>query len=94
MYLEKRALAERDPCAIEASIRLVDEDTVLPCLVVDLTEQGAGLSLEETARLPARFHLALPLTDEHHDERLVELRWRRGQAAGVRFVRAEPLGAP
>ena len=87
MHLEKRRTAERDRCAIEASIRVVEKDAVVPCLVVDLTERGAGLSLEATAELPARFHLALPLTDEHLDERLVELRWRRGRAAGVLFVR-------
>ncbi len=87
MLVEKRAQAERDRCAIEAWIRVVEKDAVVPCLVVDLTEQGAGLSLDETAELPPRFHLALPLTDEDRDERLVELRWRRGRAAGVLFVR-------
>ena len=88
MLLEKRAQAERDSCAIEASIRVVENDAVLPCVVVDLTEHGAGLSLDEAAELPPRFRLALPLTDEHLDERLVELRWRRGRAAGVLFVRS------
>lgn len=87
MLQEKRAQAERDRCAIEASIRVVEKDTMLPCMVVDLTEQGAGLAIDETVELPPRFHLALPLTDEHSDERLVELRWRRGRAAGVLFVR-------
>ncbi len=87
MLLEKRAQAERDRCAIKASIRVVEKNAVVPCVVVDLTEQGAGLSLDATAELPPRFHLALPLTDEHLDERLVELRWRRGGAAGVLFVR-------
>ncbi len=88
MELEKRAQVERDRCAIEAAVHLAEADKRLPCVVVDLTEQGAGLSIDETAELPERFHLALPLTDEHLDERLVELRWRRGGAAGVRFVRA------
>ena len=87
MLLEKRAQAERDRCAIEASIRVVENDAVVPCVVVDLTEQGAGLALDAAAELPQRFHLALPLTDEHDDERLVELRWRRGATAGVLFVR-------
>ncbi len=88
MLLEKRGHAERDRCAIAASIRVVEKDAMLPCVVVDLTEQGAGLSLDAAAELPSRFHLALPLTDEHLDERLVELRWRRGRAAGVLFVRS------
>ena len=87
MLLEKRAQTERDRCAIEASIR-VEKDTVMPCVVVDLTEQGAGLSLDAAAELPERFHLALPMIDEHDDERLVELRWRSGGAAGVLFVRS------
>ncbi len=87
MLLEKRAQTERDRCAIEASIRVVEKDTVVPCVVVDLTEQGAGLSLDAAAELPVRFHLSLPLIDEHDDERLVELRWRSGGAAGVLFVR-------
>ena len=87
MLLEKRAQAERDRCAIEASIRDVDNDVVMPCMVVDLTEQGAGLLLDAAVELPQRFQLALPLIDEHDDERLVELRWRRGGTAGVLFVR-------
>lgn len=86
MDLEKRTTAERDRCAIEASIRVAEHDIVVPCLVVDLTEQGAGLSIDEAMELPARFNLALPLTEEHSDERLVELRWRRGRAVGVLFV--------
>ena len=87
MILEKRAQAERDRCAIEATIRFIENEAVIPCLVVDLTERGAGLSLDESVDLPARFRLALPLTDDLCDERLVELRWRRGRSAGVVFIR-------
>ena len=87
MVVEKREQAERDRCAIAASVRIVEKDEAVPCLIVDLTERGAGLFLESTVELPARFHLVLPLTDEDIDERLVELRWRRGSAAGVLFVR-------
>lgn len=87
MLMEKRAEAERDRCAIAASVRVLETETVLPCTIVDLTENGAGLSLDETTELPQRFHLALPLADELLDERLVELRWRLGRAAGVLFVR-------
>lgn len=87
MRSEKRDQAERDRCTIAASIRVAEGIETVPCVVVDLTERGAGLSLDDMADLPARFHLALPLTDEHMDERLVELRWRRGRAAGVLFVR-------
>lgn len=85
MHAEKRAHAERDPCRIDALIRTDGRDVV--CTVTDLTESGAGLALDGETALPSRFHLALPLLDEHADERLVELRWRSGQAAGVRFVR-------
>lgn len=87
VYCEKRMFPERDRCAIEASLKVAENDTTLPCLVVDLSETGAGLSLDEAAELPSRFHLALPLMDEHVDERLVELRWRSGRAAGVLFIR-------
>ncbi len=88
MIVERRAQAERDRCAIEASIRVVENDAMIPCRVVDLSERGAGLALDAAADLPARFRLRLPLTDDHPDERLVELRWRRGRAAGVVFVRS------
>lgn len=88
MILERRAHAERDRCAIEATICVAADDVTIPCLVVDLTECGAGLSLGMAADLPSRFRLRLPLTDDHDDERLVELRWRRGDAAGVVFVRS------
>lgn len=86
MRAEKRACAERDPCRIAALIRTTELS--LACTVTDLTEAGAGLVLSGDTALPSRFRLALPLLDDHEDERLVELRWRNGQAAGVRFVRA------
>ena len=87
MYPEKRMPAERDVCHIAASIRLPGTQDRLPCVIVDLTEVGAGLVIEELSLLPEQFYLALPLTEGHLDERFVDLRWRDGESAGVSFLR-------
>ena len=86
MIEEQRWPIERDCCQIEGEFREAKDQAKWPCLVVDLSDRGAGLEVPEDASLPPRFYLSLPLLEEMADERLVELKWRNGRAAGVMFV--------
>ena len=86
MFVESRAGDARDVCEIDALIRIPSRDEAVACRVVDISVAGAKLTLDPTMVLPQTFILALPLIDETYDERQVELRWRKDDATGVRFL--------
>ena len=86
MEEDNRELKERVRCEIEAEFRQTRNQAKTPCLVVDLSECGAGLDMPEDVLLSGQFYLSMPLMEGMADERLVELRWRNGRSAGVRFV--------
>lgn len=64
-------------------------DTLLPCVVRDLSPAGAKIVLSRPIPLPDSFDLVIAA----HDLRTVSvrLRWQRGEVAGVRFA---PAGDP
>lgn len=66
---------------------VADESFALrPCRVIDLSDDGARLELDESERLPKSFRLIFS-RDTRAGPRC-ELRWRRGRSAGVKFVAA------
>lgn len=86
MDKDNRSITERDGCDLAGSIRY-DDLHPIACSVINLSVEGAGLLLEsEIDELPERFFLSLPIFGDIVDERAVELRWRIGRKAGVRFV--------
>lgn len=64
---------------------LHDNNTVLDCLIRDLSDGGARLQIEHAATLPMLFRLANVSDGEVSEVRLV---WRRDGQAGVAFVTA------
>lgn len=62
----------------------------LDCVIRDLSEGGARLTISEGITLPDVFRLHITKTDER---RQVRLCWRRGSLVGVRFE-PEPLATP
>lgn len=58
---------------------------VRPCVVADISETGARVTLDEAVALPATLKLAFSRDARTgHTCRVV---WRRGKSAGVKFVR-------
>lgn len=58
---------------------------VRPCVVADISETGARVTLEDAVALPATLKLAFSRDARTgHTCRVV---WRRGKSAGVKFVR-------
>ena len=84
--MEQRKIIERDRCEIEADIVLPETGVRYPCLVIDISEQGARLEVAADVALPLLFDLALPGADEIVDLRAAEVRWRRENAIGLLFV--------
>jgi hypothetical protein len=56
-----------------------------PCLVEDLSESGARVTVEDNNTLPAKLRLAF--TRDARNGRPCEVVWRRGRTVGVKFVR-------
>jgi hypothetical protein len=86
MVKDQRAGGQRDPCEFEAKIVVDREAPVLPCRVMDISEQGAKLQVAGDIHLPDVFSVRLPVLEEIDDERSVCLRWRNGDLIGVKFV--------
>jgi hypothetical protein len=62
-----------------------DRDFALhPCTVVDMSDDGARLRLANADRLPQQFRLTFSRATRNG--RRCEMRWRRGQSVGVKFV--------
>jgi hypothetical protein len=59
---------------------------VVDCLVVDISEGGASLVAVGGGELPDTFQLQL---DTKQSLGEVEVKWRKGAAAGVAFAKAE-----
>lgn len=55
-----------------------------PCTVVDMSDDGARLTVETAERLPRTF--GLTFSRGARSGRTCEMRWRRGNAIGVKFV--------
>ena len=83
--LEKRAIAERDRCEIKAEIVVREKDVRIPCLIIDISEQGARLQVADDAAVPDSFELAVPVAADIVDRRAAEVRWRRETMVGLRF---------
>ncbi|MBX9931354.1 MAG: PilZ domain-containing protein [Methylobacterium sp.] len=64
---------------------LIGRETVLFCVVRDLSQEGAKIRLHRLVALPPRFELMIAAHDLRTFE--VELRWQRGEFAGVTFLR-------
>lgn len=84
MGAEKRGV-DRDPCLIEAAIRLEAQARPIDCVIEDISESGARVRIAGEQKLPPTFVLMVPVVAEHHEEKPVELKWQVGAAAGVRF---------
>jgi hypothetical protein len=54
------------------------------CVVEDLSESGARVTVEDNNTLPAKLRLAF--TRDARGGRACEVVWRRGRSVGVKFV--------
>ena len=62
---------------------IVTEDGRRHCMVINISTEGATLSLKEPLPLPKQFRLAFTLNTRQFKN--CELVWRRGMTAGVNF---------
>jgi hypothetical protein len=54
------------------------------CVIVDMSGEGARLKVDDAVRLPRRFSLTFSRSTREGVR--CDLRWRRGQSVGVKFV--------
>lgn len=79
--MEDQRCAPRNRTYLRAEIDLNGVSS-LACIVRDLNEVGARISLSEAIFVPERFRLRLPKPDRWVE---VHVRWRRGDNIGVYF---------
>jgi hypothetical protein len=60
------------------------EFALRPCTVIDMSDNGARLSVDQSDRLPKRFSLTFSRASRAGLQ--CEVRWKHGQAVGVKFV--------
>lgn len=85
-------VAPRHRVLIAGTIRYAGGIGTASCVVRNLSETGAKLTLSESLNLPTHFDLVIAQKNAVHR---CELRWRRGEEAGVAFLDASaPAAAP
>jgi PilZ domain len=80
MLKERHSVRSRS--LLRATIRFYNRNVTMDCLVRDISPTGAKLELEGASILPREFELAVPQRSAVYP---CELKWRRQNAAGVRF---------
>ena len=66
-----------------ASILTGDDPTVIPCVILDISNGGARLHVHAPDEVPDRFRLLQIASNEERD---CEVVWRRDNEMGVRFL--------
>jgi hypothetical protein len=80
--IERRREAHRSTQNRRGIIKFGPKGTELPCTVLDLTSQGAGLSVASTFGLPQAFRLTL---DGENRDRYCKVVWVKATRLGVMF---------
>jgi PilZ domain len=80
--IERRRDARRSTQHRRGIIKFGPKGTDLPCTILDLTSQGAGLSVGSTFGLPQSFWLTL---DGEHRDRYCKVVWVDRTRLGVKF---------
>jgi hypothetical protein len=83
----RKSRAPRTKRSQEAWLMADDSFALRPCKVIDLSDEGARLELDEAERLPKSFRLIFSRSSRTGPR--CELRWRRGRSAGVKFIAAK-----
>jgi hypothetical protein len=81
--MEQRAFKRR---ALALGARVEIEGQFQECIVSNVSEAGARVTLKHPTKLPERFSMSLTITSSVL--RLCQLAWQEGSEAGVRFVSA------
>lgn len=83
---DKRA-AQRRAISYPVAIETLDDGGHHPCMILDISETGARLSLFKAMEPPDEF--LLRLAGHRVATRLCRVVWRDATAIGVRFVKVE-----
>jgi hypothetical protein len=79
--------SRRRPKRQAAWIRYESGDALVPCVIWDLSEDGARLGPARTKTLPDRFHLLM--SKDGASRRLCRVAWRKDRHIGVQFLQSQ-----
>ncbi len=72
---------------VRAAIVAQDSDTPIPCILLDLSDNGARLHLHVASEAPDRFWLSV---EAENILRQCDVMWRREHEIGIKFVSQRP----
>lgn len=79
---------DRKSAYIGAHAVIANSDMTVDCTILDVSESGAQLKINELDKEIARFKLFVPKTDHMHECQVV---WRVGKRLGVNFLNSVTL---
>ena len=92
--MKEDRVAPRNRTFLPAKVEIEELGISAGCTIRDLSDKGARLQLSDSVALPSSFRLHIPKFDRTVT---AELRWRRGDFAGVQFgsfIAQAPLPEP
>lgn len=89
--MKESRVVPRNRTFLPAKVEIEELGISAGCTIRDLSDVGARLQLSESVALPSSFGLQVPKFDR---TLIAELRWRRGNFAGVQFGSLAAEAAP
>jgi hypothetical protein len=80
----RKGRVPRKKLGTKAWIRLAGGFATRPCTIVDLSEEGVQISVEDPDSVPNSF--ALLMSQDDRTGRRAQVKWRRGSKIGAAFL--------
>ena len=80
---ETKRISQRRKVLKEGKIVSLDYNTVIDCIVKDVSETGARIKCIHQSAIPDEFRLLMPGDETIREARVM---WRRGDLIGLRFT--------
>jgi hypothetical protein len=89
--MKDRRREQRWPVYLGGSIAFSSRFKAVDCVVRNISPRGARLAIESSGTVPDAFDLLIP---QKQSEYRARARWRKSDAIGVEFTRADETKAP
>ncbi|WP_108882984.1 PilZ domain-containing protein [Anderseniella sp. Alg231-50] len=84
---QERRRSPRRNVKIGANAVIANPEATIDCTILDFSESGAKLQMEDVDIITARFKLFIPDVDHIYE---CEVVWRDGKYLGVKFANSMP----
>lgn len=88
--MAERRRSKRQKSFLRGSICFANRHGAMPCMIRDLSEQGAHIIFSEAVSLPEKIELHIPQKGKAFEARV---QWRHGDELGLAFTTADAAPA-